>query len=458
MKRCDLILRSDRVVLEDTVQALAIGIEGGRIAFLAAKSLGAEADRDIDFGDRYIFPGAVDPHVHFKEPGPNTHREDWESGTRQAAAGGVTTVIEMPLSIPLTVNRPAFEAKMDIAAGKAHVDFALWAGMNAFAEGHYRELGDLGAVAYKVFLSTDPDSPRLGDYDFLRALREVASFGGLVGVHAENYDIIDNYCEKFRKENRGDGRAHLDSRPDVAEMEAVQRALLFARETGARMHICHLSSAKTADVMRFHRGRGADFTVETCHSYLTLDDSDLDRCGTRAKCNPPIRDKANREALWEMIMDGDIQMVASDHSPYVDADRELPLWESPPGLSGVDLAFPLMLDEGLNRRGLPAEELAGLISTNAARRFGLYPQKGVIAVGSDADLAVVDPDAEWAWSWRLSLGKSREKATPFEGRTIRGRILETYVRGVKVYDGLKNEVLARPGFGAFVRPVRNEDG
>ncbi|MDR1613419.1 MAG: allantoinase AllB [Planctomycetota bacterium] len=455
MEKCDLILRCDRVVLEDRVQALAVGVKGGRVLFLADKAVHAEADRDIDLGGMMLFPGMIDPHVHFKEPGPNTHREDWESGSRQAAAGGVTTVMEMPLSIPLTVDKAAFVLKMGIAAKKSHVDFAFWAGMNTYAEGHYREMHDLGAVAFKVFLSTDPDSPRMGDYDFLRALRDVAGFDGLVGVHAENHDIIDNCCEAFTREGRQDGRAHLDSRPDVAEIEAVQRALLFARESGARMHICHLSSAKTAAVMRFYRERGADFTVETCHSYLTLDDSDLDRCGARAKCNPPIRDQANREALWKMIMDGDIQMVASDHSPYLDEDRDLPLWESPPGLSGIDLAFPLMLDAGFNRRGLPAERLARLLATNTARRFELYPRKGVIGVGSDADLVVVDPDAEWTWSWERSLGKSREKATPFEGRRIRGRILGTYVRGVKVYDGVKNVVEVEPGFGKFVRPINN---
>lgn len=455
MEKCDLILRSDRVVLEDGVMPLAVGVKGGRILFLADRNAGADAETDLDLGDKFVFPGAVDPHVHFKEPGPNTHREDWESGSRQAAAGGVTTVIEMPLSIPLTVDKAGFDLKLDVASRKSHVDFALWGGMNKFAEGHYREMRDLGAVAFKVFLSTDPDSPRLGDYDFLRALGDVAAFDGLVGVHAENYDIIDSFAEAFAKSGRRDGRAHLDSRPDVAEVEAVQRALLFAEETGARMHICHLSSAKTADVMRFYLERGVDFTVETCHSYLTLDASDLDRCGAHAKFNPPIREKPNQDALWQMILNGDIQMVASDHSPYMDEDREKPLWDAPPGLSGIDLLFPLMVDAGLNGRDLPAEDLAHLLATNAARRFGLYPRKGVIAVGSDADMVVVDPDAEWTWSWKLSLGKSKEKATPYEGRKIRGRILETYVRGVKVYDGAENKVLVEPGFGEFVRPMNN---
>ncbi|MCC8179623.1 MAG: allantoinase AllB [Planctomycetes bacterium] len=454
MDKLDLLIKSRRVVLESGVYPLSIGVADGRIACLAAYDCTGPAVETIDVGELMVFPGAVDPHVHLKEPGPRTHREDWESGTKQAAAGGVTTVIEMPLSIPLTVDKAGFDAKMAIATKKSIVDFALWGGMNKFAEGHYDEMHELGCVAYKVFLSTDPDSPRLGDYDFLRALRDVAKFNGLVGVHCENADIIDSMCEEFEKSGRLDGMAHKDSRPDVAEVEAVQRALLFAKEAGARMHICHLSSAQTSDIMRFYAEQGVDFTVETCHSYLVLDDSVLTRCGAHAKFNPPIRAKENGEKLWQMIRQGQVTMVGSDHSPYVDEDRELPLWQAPPGLSGIDLMFPLMVDEALHNRGLTPSQLSALMSVNTCRRFGLYPRKGAIQVGADADLAIIDPDAEWTFTWKNSLGKSKEKATPYEGRKIRGKIVSTFVRGAKVYDGDKNEVLVQPGNGEFIRPIR----
>lgn len=452
MDACDLLIKCRRIVFADGVAPGSVGVKDGRVVFVGRYDWSVPAAETLDAGDLMLFPGAIDPHVHFKDPGPNIKRENWESGTRQAAAGGVTTVIEMPLCIPLTTDKAGFDAKMESATRQAVVDFALWGGMNRLAEGHYREMHELGCVAFKVFLSTDPDSPKLGDYDFLRALADVASFGGLVGVHAENADIIDNYCAAMERAGRLDGMAHKDSRPEVAEVEAVQRALLFGLETGCRLHICHLSAARAGGVMDFYRRLGADFTVETCPAYLVLDDGALERCGSRAKCNPPIRDAANREALWRMVESGAIDMIGSDHSPYWDSERDLPLWQAPPGLSGIDLMFPLLLDEGMNRRGVKPEALARLLCRNAARRFGLYPRKGGIHVGADADFAVVDPDAEWTVSWTRSLGNSKEKNTPFEGRKIRGRVLSTYVRGRRVYDGERNDILVGPGFGKFVKP------
>lgn len=451
MDTLDLVVKSRRVVLESGVYPLAIGVKDGRIACLADYDWAAPAAEIVDMGELLIFPGVVDPHVHLKEPGPRTHREDWESGTKQAAAGGVTTVIEMPLSVPLTVDKAGFDAKMAVASKKSLVDFALWGGMNKFAEGHYQEMHDLGVTSFKVFLSTDPDSPRLGDYDFLRALKDVAKFGGLVGVHAENADIIDSCVAEYEKSGRVDGMAHKESRPDVAEVEAVQRSLLFAKEAGVRMHICHLSSAETAAVMDFYDEQGVDFTVETCPAYLTMDDSILIRCGGAAKFNPPIRSRENGEKLWKMIEAGRITMIGSDHSPYLDEDREKPFWDVPPGMSGIDLMFPVLIDAALNKRGFTPSQLAALMSVNTSRRFGLYPRKGAIQVGADADLAVVDPDAEWTWSWKLSLGKSKETKTPYEGMKIKGKVMATFVRGKQVYDGGKNEVTAEPGNGEFIR-------
>ena len=275
-----------------------------------------------------------------------------------------------------------------------------------------------------------------------------------MGVHAENADITDSLIAKFRAEGRNDGRAHMESRPDVAEVEAMQRILLFSRETGCRLHICHLSTAEGRELLRWHRRLGTRFTVETVPAYLTLDVRDLERCGGYAKCNPPLRSPENREALWDMVLNGEIDMIGSDHCPYVEADYQKPaLWDIPPGLPGIDLMLPLLVDEGVHKRGLTYERLAALLSANPAKRFGLYPQKGALRAGADADVAILDPDAEWTFTWEKSLGKSKVRHTPFEGRRIRGQVRTTVVRGGIVYS--EGEILVQPGYGQLIRPARS---
>lgn len=448
----DRVVRGAHIVFENGMASGCVGIRDGRIVLVGKRDMACSAPDDIDVGEHVVLPGVVDAHVHFKDPGPNNFREDYASGTQQAAAGGVTTVIEMPLSHPMVVNPEAFALKLDVARRMSVVDFALWAGLNSLAEGHYRELHKLGCVAFKVFLSTDPDSPRIGDYDLLQTMRHIAEFDGLVGVHAENADITDKAIERLRAEGRNDGPAHTESRPDVAEVEAMQRILLFARETGCRLHICHLSTAAARETLKWHRSLGTQFTVETVPAYLTLDVRDLARCGAHARCNPPLRSPENREALWDMVLQGEIDFIASDHCPYLDSDREKDsLWDVPPGLAGIDTLLPLMIDEGVHGHGLSFPRLAELLCTNPAKRYGLYPQKGAIRVGADADLVIVDPDTAWTFSWKTSFAKSKSAHTPLEGRSIRGKVLHTVVRGVTVY--CDDKIAVRPGYGVFVRPV-----
>lgn len=447
----DLLVRGSRIVFENGMYPGCIGVKDGRIVLTGERDLPCTAVREIDAGDDVVFPGVVDPHVHYKDPGPGNFREDYFSGSKQAAAGGVTTAVEMPLSVPMVTDAATFDIKLAVAEKASVVDFALWGGLNKFAEGHYLEMHAKGCVSYKVFLSTDPDSPRIGDYDLLEAMKVIAGFDGLVGVHAENADITDRLIERFRAENRNDGPAHMESRPDIAELEALQRILLFAQHTGCRLHVCHLSTAKARGLLQWHRSLGTPFTVETVPAYLTLDVRDLARCGAHAKCNPPVRSPENREALWDMLLAGEIDMIGSDHCPYVDADRTKDsFWDVPPGLSGIDLMLPLLIDEGVHRRGLSFTRLAELLAAAPAKRFGLYPQKGALRTGADADMVFVDPDATWTWTWENNLGKSQSRHTPFEGRSLKGKVRRTLVRGNTVYEDGK--ILVQPGYGKLVKP------
>ncbi|MET4695337.1 amidohydrolase family protein [Endozoicomonas lisbonensis] len=312
-KLMDRVITGGRLVLESGVIEGNLAIKDGKIAAITAPDVQLPAKEETNANDLMVFPGVVDPHVHFKEPGPGQSREDFGSGTRQAAAGGVTTTVEMPLSQPLVTSRDAFAHKYEVAKPQVVTDYALWGLLPADELERVKELVECGCVAFKTFLSTDPDAPKLTDYRLLEAMKEVNKYRRFIGFHAENADIIDSTAEAMQKAGINGGLAHLQSRPDIAEIEAISRIALFAEETGCDIHICHLSSARARDVIQHARSRGVSMTVETLPSYLVLDDSDLQRCGVFGKCNPPIRSLENQATLWDMVLKGEIDMLGSDH-------------------------------------------------------------------------------------------------------------------------------------------------
>ena len=452
-QKMDVMITGGVLVLEtDTIKG-NLAIKDGKIAAITSPETILDSKRQIDAHNLMIFPGVVDPHVHFKEPGPGRIREDFCSGTMQAAAGGVTTTIEMPLSQPLVTNRNAFLLKDELAKSQAVTDYALWGLLPADDLENVTELVDCGCVAFKTFLSTDPDAPKLTDYKLLEAMKVVRQYNRFIGFHAENADIIDSNAEMMAKTGINGGLAHLASRPDIAEIEAISRIALFSEETGCDIHICHLSSARARDVIRHARSRGVSMTVETLPSYLVLDDRDLERWGVFAKCNPPIRNRKNQAELWDMVLNGEIDMLGSDHCPYTDDDRlkhNGDIWAVPPGLPGIELMLPLMLDAGINQRGMKPEQLARLMSTAPAKRFGLGKRKGSIKVGMDADLVLADLDHEWIYEGAKSQGKQKSSLTPWEGRPIKGQVIETIVRGKTVFR--HGKIMIEPGSGELIKP------
>ncbi|WP_263081525.1 allantoinase AllB [Endozoicomonas sp. Mp262] len=452
----DVLITGGALVLESGTVQGNLAIRNGKIAAILAEGVELPAQRRIDARHLLVFPGVVDPHVHFKEPGPGRIREDFLSGTRQAAAGGVTTTVEMPLSQPLVTSRASFMHKYEVAKSQVVTDYALWGLLPADDLDRIEELIDCGCVAFKAFLSTDPDAPKLTGYKLLEAMKEVRRHNRFIGFHAENADIIDSTAAAMAAAGLSGGLAHLQSRPDIAEMEAISRIALFAEETGCDVHICHLSSGRARDIIRQARGRGVSMTVETLPSYLVLDDADLDRWGVFAKCNPPIRSRENQEVLWDMVLKGEINMLGSDHCPYTDDDRlkhKGDIWAVPPGLPGIELMLPLMLDAGLNQRGIKPEKLAHLMSSAPARRFGLGTRKGAVRVGMDADLVLADPNHCWVYEGARSVGKQKSSLTPWEGKALKGQVIETMVRGHTVFR--EGEVCADPGTGELIRPEFN---
>ena len=433
-------------------------IAGGRVSALLDPGQRPTVDEVIEARDRLILPGCVDPHVHFNEPG-RTHWEGFETGTTSAAAGGVTTVIEMPLNAnPPTIDTRALAAKREAIGGKAVVDYALWGGLVTDNVAALDGLHRAGVAGFKAFMvEAGTEFARADDGVLWEGMRRIAAWDGVLGVHAENNDLAARLRAGLERAGRRDMRAWGESRPPEVELEAIQRALLLARSAGCRLHIVHLSIPEGGDRIAAARDAGQRVTVETCPHYLLLDEGAAYRLGPVAKCAPPLRSRAAVEALWRQVLDGTIDWIASDHSPCPPEEKARgsgDMWAAWGGITGLQTLLPLLLWEGVHRRGLALERLVGLVSTNAARAFGLFPRKGTLVPGADADVVIVDPSREWSISAdRLFY---RHPQTPYLGWRITGWVERVLVRGRTVYR--EGEILAPPGHGEFLGGRGTDDG
>jgi len=397
------------------------------------QSVGQPEPEGLDFGEALLLPGAVDVHVHTR----SYAGEGIERCTRAAAAGGVTTIVDMPYDAVGPIDTlEAFETKVADVEREAHVDVALWATVPP--RGPIDQVQDLvlaGAAAFKLstFETHPVRFPRIPDGQLLGAFAAISAAGGLAGVHAENDEIVRAGIESERAAGVGDPLAHSRSRPPVAEHEAIARCLELARATGVRLHVCHVSTPRGVQLVRAARHEGVDVSAETCPHYLLLDESELLRLGGEAKINPPLRARP-------LPVDG-LDLISSDHVGWPPerkhGDDILALASGAPG---VELIVALVHD------ALGAAELVRLVSEAPARRFGLWPRKGNLMPGADADLLVLDPELEWAID--PSALVTAAGWSPYAGRRLRGRVVASFSRGVQVWDG--RQVLGSPGQGRFV--------
>ena len=430
-------------------------IADGRVSALVEPGRG-EARSDIDARGLFALPGIVDAHVHFNDPG-RAEWEGWEHGSRAAAAGGTTTVIDMPLnSLPPVLDGASFDRKRVAGESGSLVDFALWGGLTGPDPAALAELAARGAVGCKAFLcdSGVPEFPALDDAALVPAFRAAAAAGLLVAVHAEDDALVGEATDRVRGEGRRDPAAWAASRPAQSEIRAVTRACAVARAAGARLHVVHLSAAEALGAIGLARDAGTDVSVETCPHYLVFDEADVSQTGPLLKCAPPIRDAANRELLWSALLGGRIDLVASDHSPCLAADKDRgrdDIFAAWGGVSGAQSLLPALLTEARRRSGgLDLRAVLGFIAwrlaARPAQRFGLWPRKGTLAVGSDADVTLID--AERAWTLDATDVQTRSGRTPYTGRAFHGAVVRTIVRGTTVYaDG---DFPAAPGHGRFV--------
>jgi len=439
--RVDLIVRGGSVALpeDDAVWCLDVVIDGGAVLALADPDQTASlyrADEEIDARGLHVLPGLVDGHVHFNDPG-HPEREGYLHGTRAAAAGGITTIIDMPLSCaPATVSVEALALKRAVSAGAAIVDYGHWGGLVTDNVATLAGLYQDGVLGFKAFMAETgvADFPRVTDGVLLAGLEEAARLGAIVLVHAEDEEIAAYYSGRLRAAGRRDPLAWAEGRPEAVEVAAIRTLLYLAEVAGARVHVVHVSTPAGLDAVREARGRGVRVTAETCPQYLILCDEDLARIGVEAKCGPPPRSRATVERLWERVLAGEVDSLASDHSPSVTADKTDhadDVWSAWGGVPGLQTMLPLLLSEGIHRRGLSLPLLARLTAANPARQFGLAPAKGGLRPGSDADLVLVDLEA--TWQVRADDLVQRNQHSPYVGMTLRGGVVRTLVRGATVY-------------------------
>lgn len=416
----DLVVRSRRTVTPEGERAAAVAVRDGRIAALHEHDTPLTAAADVDLGDVALLPGLVDTHVHVNEPG-RTHWEGFATATRAAAAGGVTTIVDMPLnSLPPTVGPGALDAKLRAAAGKCHVDVGFWGGAIPGNVKEMRPLHDRGVYGFKCFLSPSgvDEFPPLDLDQARQAMAEIAAFGGLMVVHAEDPALLGEPGGPTYPE-------FLESRPGAAERSAVEQVIELVRETGARAHILHVSSAACLEPLEAARAEALPVTAETCPHYLTLAAEQVPDGDTSFKCCPPIRSAGNRDRLWDGLARGVLSCVVSDHSPST-ADLKVPDFAAAwGGIASLQLGLPAVWTEA-SRRGHGLDAVVRWMSAAPAALAGISG-KGAITPGNDADLVAFDPAADQPVdAHRLH---HRNPVTPYHGRTLKGAVRTTWLRG-----------------------------
>jgi allantoinase len=458
MNKVDLVIRGGTIVRGDASFQAGIAVEDGKIVGILEDDLLPLADEVVDATGRIVLAGLVDPHFHVREPG-HVEREDWLTASRVAAAGGVTTLLDMPNNIPPVNSAASLLSKSVIASRKSLVDFGLFGGAGDSNATSLAEQAEAGAIAFKSFLWPYPDRPDefggislSNDDSFLDACEAIARTGLVLTVHAQNKAIVDHYTRKLQGQDLSNPLLHGVSKPILAEIEAASRAILLAAETGVRLNIAHISGGSVAAVLRDAQQRGChNATGETCPRYLMLTEERLKVIGPYGKVNPPIRSQEEQDRLWPYVLDGTIATLGSDHTPHIPEHKE-PGWRNillaQDGCPSAQESLSVMLT-AVSQGRLTLQDLTRLMSENVARLYGLYPRKGVVQVGSDADLVIVDLGRTDTIRWQDAYTKQKEAARLFDGFHVVGVPTMTIVRGAVVMrDG---RVTGEPGYGQWIR-------
>ena len=449
----DLVISGATIVTDTTQFAASIAIKDGVILAIGHDDAMPEASERIDAAGKHLLPGAIDAHVHFREPG-YSHKETWETGTASAAMGGVTTVFEMPNTKPPTGTVEALNLKLE-AAKTAYVDYGIYGLLGEDNLDQLEALIEGGVAAFKCFMgNTFANLPSPPTGAILEGFEIVAKHGYRISLHAETASIMARRQKKLQAVGRNDPLAHLAARPPVVAVEAVSRAAILAEWTGARIHILHVSSGDELRPLREAKARGVDITAETCPHYLLLDEHAYTDVGSLIRVNPPVREKVHQDQLWQGVADGTIDMIATDHAPHSAAEKHKDdIWCADCGFTGVETQMPLMLTQVQAGR-MTLNDYVRMTSTAPARAFGLYPRKGALIPGADADIVVIDLNREEVVD--SGVLQSKGPSTPFDKVAVKGVPIHTLVRGRFVMRDRQLCTEAR-GHGLSVRRIQRMD-
>jgi dihydroorotase len=450
----DLIVKNGTIVSPAASYRGHVLIQDGKVLEIKVRDDLPQARRVIDATGLHVLPGLIDPHVHFRVPGLD-YKEDFNTGSQAAAAGGITTVIDMPNVVPPTSNVEGFHAKVACARGISYVDYGIYAVLVEGNGGEILPLADAGVVGYKIFMGeTVGNIPAPQDGEIIDDWRIMAQTGLRCGVHAEDNGIILYLRKKLQAQGRKDPLAHLESRPAVAEAEAISRAILFAGEAKSKLMIYHMAAAEGVELLRRGKERGIDVKGETGPHYLIMEGEDMVRMnlGSLLKMNPPVRSHEHAEALWRGLLDGTIDVIGTDHSPHTREEKMFDnpmgdIWKAIPGWPGVETNVPLMLTQ-VNAGRLSLNHYVKVQAEGPARAWNLWPRKGHLGRGADGDVTIVDMQREDTIDQeRLH---SKHKLTPFHGFRVRGLPVYTIVRGHVVMEN--GEIVGKPQ-GELQKPI-----
>jgi allantoinase len=447
---------------DNATEAVELVVEDGRfVEILPAGEDTAVGDEQwIDLGGALVLPGAIDAHVHFDDPG-FTHREDFASGTAAAAAGGVTCVADMPCtSLPPITDTEALERKLEVIAAKAHVDYLLWGGVSANAMEKagwgdiLADLVDAGVAAVKVYALSGMDTFRDLSYAQIReVLQRTRRLGVPVGVHAEDRNIVRQFTERARLRGEDSPAAYAASRPCEAEASAVTAVVEACRATGARVHVVHLAAGEALDIISAARFEGLPVSAETCPHYLEFTLRDFERMGSLLKTAPVVKSAADRERLWQGVVNGEISFVATDHAAarWPEEKETGSIWTDYGGVPGVELMLPYLYSEGFCAARITLQRLVEITASEPARFLGIDHRKGRLHSGCDADFVVFDEQARW--TVRSEHLHNLNRYTPLEARELTGRVRATYLRGRCIFERRPDgtEFFSPAGTGEWIR-------